>query len=126
MTADHVYHTLAHILHHKISTRTCFTILPSKDTATVVTALSRQVGKLPGFGQYGTLGAAEFICNPKGIHRITDHLPKNWPDKNLQVVLRISIVNLKPTASEICLRDLVKVRRPQAGAEVSVRSWSLA
>lgn len=81
-----------------------FTILvkvPSKDTATVVTALSRQVGKLPGLGQYETLGAAEFICNPKGIHRITDHLPKNWPDKNLQAVLRISIVNLKPTASEI-------------------------
>lgn len=78
------------------------------DTAdyAIVTRIVQRNGDAPfigvaGLGQYGTLAAAELICSPNSIHLITDQLPKDWSDKNLQVVVRISIVDFKPSASEI-------------------------
>jgi hypothetical protein len=78
------------------------------DTAdyAIITRLVQRGGDAPfigvaGLGQYGTLAAAELICSPASIHLITDRLPKDWSDKNLQVVVRITIVNFKPSASEV-------------------------
>lgn len=78
------------------------------DTAdyAIVTRLVQRGGDAPlisvaGLGQYGTLASAELICNPANLHMITDKLPKDWAEKNFQAVLRIGIVDYKPTASEV-------------------------
>lgn len=76
----------------------------SHDTAdyAIITRLVQRNGDAPiisvaGLGQYGTLGAAILICNPEEIHRVTDELPKGWADRNLEVVLRIAVLDFKPT-----------------------------
>lgn len=79
---------------------------PNTADYAIITRLVQRNGDAPfigvaGLGQYGTLAAAELICSPKNIHLIADQLPKDWPDKNLQAVVRISIVDYKPTASEV-------------------------
>jgi hypothetical protein len=82
--------------------------IDSHDTAdyAIITRLVQRNGDSPviivaGLGQYGTLAAAELICSPTGIHLVTDRLSKDWPDKNLQAVLRIHVVDFKPTAPEV-------------------------
>jgi hypothetical protein len=72
----------------------------------IITRIVRRNGDSPiisvaGLGQYGTSAAAEAICSPISIHLITDPLPKDWASKNLQAVLRISVVDFKPSVSEV-------------------------
>jgi len=72
----------------------------------IITRIVRRSGDSPiisvaGLGQYGTSAAADAICSPTSIHLITDQLPKDWASKNLQVVLRISVVDFKPAVSEV-------------------------
>lgn len=72
----------------------------------IITRLVRRGGDAPyisvaGLGQYGTLAAADVICNPRSIHLVTDPLPKDWGNKNLQMVLRISVVDFKPAVSGV-------------------------
>jgi hypothetical protein len=80
----------------------------SRDTAdyAIITRLIQRNGDAPvivvaGLGQYGTLAAADMICNPESIHRLTDQLPAAWSQKNLQAILRITVIDFKPTAPEV-------------------------
>lgn len=72
----------------------------------ILTRLVRGDGDAPilgvaGLGQYGTLATAQLVCDPAGLNRISKQLPKNWSQKNLQAVLRIKVVDFKPTIAEV-------------------------
>jgi len=54
-----------------------------------------------GLGQYGTLAAAELICSPADLYQMTRQFGKGWAGKNLQVVLRVRVVDFKPAPPEI-------------------------
>ena len=46
-----------------------------------------------GLTQYGTIGAGEFLTNPVYFAEAARQFPKDWQKKNLQVVLRVPVVN---------------------------------
>ena len=46
-----------------------------------------------GLTQYGTIGAGEFLTNPEYFSEAARRLPANWQKRNLQIVLRVPVVN---------------------------------
>ena len=46
-----------------------------------------------GLTQYGTIGAGEFLSNQEYFSEAARQLPKDWPKKNLQIVLSVPVVN---------------------------------
>ncbi len=54
-----------------------------------------------GMGQYGTLAATDFVCKPEAIRQLSAALGKDGLRKNFQVVLRIKIMDFKPTSTSI-------------------------
>lgn len=54
-----------------------------------------------GMGQYGTLAAADFICNPSAIAEMARHLPKDWATRNLQLILHVKVVDFKAAATQV-------------------------
>jgi hypothetical protein len=80
----------------------------SRDTEdyAIVTRLVERPGDAPilsaaGMGQYGTEAAAEFIGSPTAIAELARRLPRSWPNRNLQVVLHVKVVDFKPVTTEI-------------------------
>jgi hypothetical protein len=45
-----------------------------------------------GITQFGTAGAGDFLTNPQYFSEATSRLPKDWKRKNLQIVLRVPVV----------------------------------
>lgn len=45
-----------------------------------------------GITQFGTAGAGDFLSNPQYFAEVTSRLPKGWARKNLQIVLRVPVV----------------------------------
>lgn len=60
-----------------------------------------------GLNVYGTEEAGRIISDPDSLTPILRELPKNWPNHNLQIVLRVAVVGDAPAQSEV----------------VSVHSW---
>jgi len=56
-------------------------------------ATDRPVIIVAGLTQYGTFAAGEFLSNPEYFAEAARQLPKGWPKKNLQIVLRVPVVN---------------------------------
>jgi hypothetical protein len=54
-----------------------------------------------GMGQYGTLAAADFICSPSDISDMTRRLPKDWANRNLQLILHVKVVDFKAAATDV-------------------------
>jgi hypothetical protein len=54
-----------------------------------------------GMGQYGTLAATDLICRPEGLQQLTASLGRDWQWHNLQVVLRIKILDFTPVSTSI-------------------------
>jgi hypothetical protein len=54
-----------------------------------------------GMGQYGTLAAADFICQPEHLDELGRSLGRGWQKQNLQVVLRIKVIDFKPISTSI-------------------------
>ena len=54
-----------------------------------------------GMGQYGTLAATEFICQPDHFDDLSRSLGKDWQRQNFQVVLRIKVIDFKPVSTSI-------------------------
>jgi hypothetical protein len=82
--------------------------LDSHDTEdyAIVTRLIQSPGDVPllsvaGMGQYGTLAAADFVCNPAAISDMVHHLPKDWASRNLQLILHVKVIDFKPAATEV-------------------------
>jgi hypothetical protein len=72
----------------------------------IVTRLIQRPGDAPmlsvaGMGQYGTLAAADFVCNPAAISDMVHHLPSNWANENLQLILHVKVIDFKPVATEV-------------------------
>lgn len=72
----------------------------------IVTRVTQRHGDSPilavaGMGQYGTLAAANFVCSPAAISDITRALPKDWANRNLQLILKVKVVDFKPIATQV-------------------------
>jgi hypothetical protein len=72
----------------------------------ILTRVLRQKDNEPfvnvaGMGQYGTLGTTDFICRPEGIEELSAMLGNGWQKHNLQVLLRIKVIDFKPVSSSI-------------------------
>jgi len=72
----------------------------------IVTRMVARSGDAPvlsvaGMGQYGTLAAADFVCNPASLRQLANQLPKDWAAHNLQVILHLKVVDFKPVATEV-------------------------
>ncbi len=59
-----------------------------------------------GMGQYGTIAAANFVCNPEVISQLARGLPAHWANRNLQVVLHVRVVDFKPVSVEIVAKQV--------------------
>ena len=46
-----------------------------------------------GLGPYGTTAAAEFVTNPQYFSEFTQSAPRNWSEKNVQIVVETELVN---------------------------------
>ena len=57
------------------------------------TTTDRPVFIAAGITQYGTMAAGEFLSNPEYFADAVQQLPRNWEKKNLQIVLRVPVVN---------------------------------
>ena len=62
-------------------------------TRMVDTTSDRPVIIAAGLTQYGTMGAGEFLSNEEYFSEAARRLPKDWPKKNLQIVLSVPVVN---------------------------------
>ncbi len=62
-------------------------------TRMVDTTTDRPVIIAAGLTQYGTMGAGEFLTNPEYFSEAARRLPADWQKKNLQIVLRVPVVN---------------------------------
>jgi hypothetical protein len=60
------------------------------------TASDRLAVVAAGITQYGTMAAGEFLSNPQYFSEVASQLPPGWQKKNLQIVLRVPIVNRVP------------------------------
>lgn len=49
-----------------------------------------------GIGQYGTQAASEYLTSPQKIAAFTKIAPKDWPEKNIQIVLHVKVVDDAP------------------------------
>ena len=60
------------------------------------TTTDRPVIIAAGITQYGTMAAGEFLSNPEYFSEAVGKFPRNWQKKNLQIVLRVPLVNRVP------------------------------
>jgi hypothetical protein len=67
-----------------------------EDYAVVSRVLDGQTDRLAvvaaGITHFGTAGAGEFLSNPQYFAEAVAQLPRDWPRRNLQIVLRIPVV----------------------------------
>lgn len=52
----------------------------------------RMVVVAAGITHFGTAGAGDFLSNPEYFSEAVSRLPRDWPRRNLQIVLRIPVV----------------------------------
>ena len=45
-----------------------------------------------GITHFGTAGAGEFLARPEYFSQAAAKLPHDWPTRNLQIVLRVPVV----------------------------------
>jgi len=60
------------------------------------TTTDRPVIIAAGITQYGTMAAGEFLTDARYFSEAVPLLPRDWPKKNLQIVLRVPVVNRTP------------------------------
>jgi hypothetical protein len=60
------------------------------------TTTDRPVIIAAGITQYGTMAAGEFLSNPEYFAEAVSKFPRDWQKKNLQIVLRVPVVNRVP------------------------------
>lgn len=62
-------------------------------TRMVDTTSDRPVVIAAGLTQFGSLCAGELLADPQYFSEVARRLPRNWPKKNLQIVLSVPVVN---------------------------------
>lgn len=67
------------------------------DYAVITRVLNQKTGRVfvtvAGIGGFGTQAAAEFLTNPKELAEVLHIAPPHWQEKNMQLVLHVSIMN---------------------------------
>jgi len=53
----------------------------------------RMVVVAAGITQFGTQGAGEFLSDARSFSEVVPPLPRDWPKRNLQIVLRVPVVH---------------------------------
>jgi hypothetical protein len=75
------------------------------DYAIVTRLLNLKTGQIlftaAGIGQYGTQAASEFLSSPQRIKEFADRAPRDWNQKNVQIVLHIKVVDETPGTVDI-------------------------
>ncbi|MEZ2345788.1 hypothetical protein [Terriglobus sp. RCC_193] len=61
--------------------------------------------EVAGLGQYGTLAAMQFVCDPDTILSLNKTAGPDWMHHNLQLVLRIRVLDYRPASTEIVAAD---------------------
>lgn len=61
----------------------------------------RWVMVLAGLTGSGTSAACEIVTDPNAMASLGSHLPRNWANKNLQVVFAVKLVQGSPGASQV-------------------------
>jgi hypothetical protein len=51
--------------------------------------------------QYGTEGAARLITNPELLAPALRNAPKDWQQKNLQLIIQFNVVANSPASSQV-------------------------
>jgi hypothetical protein len=54
-----------------------------------------------GIGYSGTRAAGDFIANPQAISKLAKSLPKDWENKNIEVVLHTTVNNQVPSTPDV-------------------------
>jgi hypothetical protein len=72
----------------------------------IVSRVINQPGEAPylsiaGLGASGTQAASDFVSSNAQLTALAKAAPRGWQDKNMQVVLRIKIVDFKPVSTDI-------------------------
>ena len=77
----------------------------SEDYAIVSRVLDGQTDRMivvaAGITHFGTAGAGEFLSNPQYFSEAVAKLPRDWPRRNLQIVLRIPVVQGGPAHPQV-------------------------
>ena len=75
------------------------------DYALIARLVNSPTGKpliaIAGIGESGTRAAAEFITQDRDLQKVVNKLPADWPRKNMELILRVTVVNNIPTHSSI-------------------------
>ncbi len=78
---------------------------PTEDFALISRVLHSSTGGpalvIGGIGSYGTQAGAEFISSPEKMNELLRSAPPGWEDKNMQAVLRITVVGYTPMKVEV-------------------------
>lgn len=54
-----------------------------------------------GLGRNGTEAAAQFVTSPRYLEQLDHRLPKGWPSKSIEIVLKTNVVDSKTGAPSI-------------------------
>lgn len=75
------------------------------DYALIARLIKSGTGKpliaVAGIGESGTQAAAEFITHNSDLREVAGKLPRDWASKNVELVLKVTVVNNIPTHSSI-------------------------
>ena len=54
-----------------------------------------------GLASFGTRGVGEFLTNSQYWGRLLQDLPRDWPSRNIQIVIRVKVVNNATSVPEV-------------------------
>ena len=79
---------------------------PSYDDFAVISRLVQSKTGAPsmivaGIGQNGTQAAAEFLADPERVTAALRQAPKGWEAMNIQIVLRVGVIDYLPSVTEV-------------------------
>lgn len=65
------------------------------------TATGQFIVQAGGVASYGTRAAGEFLTSSEHWDRLLHDLPRDWPTRNLQVVIRVQVIRNTPSVPEV-------------------------
>ena len=75
-----------------------------EDYALITRLLHSTIGgpsiAVAGVGQSGTQAAAELLTDPDKVRGLVQNAPEGWETKNLEIVLRVKVLQYQPVATE--------------------------
>ena len=69
------------------------TVFPWMNLVWVILGITLFIFAVAGLGQWGTLGAVDFITDPARLEKLRESAPNRRRDANLQVIIGVDVVN---------------------------------